>query len=187
MKKSELELMNDEDLLKFLFSSIAKSPKDKSNAFELLKVRGHEFSTDELHSIKLISKLETEGNLNRWHENYTKSSNILFLSIPLGFFEIIFLPKFIHSSFYMIQMLGMALLITTVALLLRFGDDWVKYLLAAIVVLDFLKIIAAIYLNEFSITLIVTEVSLITTLALHILALYMVWKIPKNSSSFELV
>ncbi len=66
--------------------------------------------------------------------NNIKSSNLIFLSVGLGLLNNIIVPELLSSGFVFFVSLVTFLTIIGLGLLVRRGVQWVKYLLAALII-----------------------------------------------------
>jgi hypothetical protein len=63
------------------------------------------------------------------HQNYIKSSNLIFGTVGLGLINLLFSTDFLNSKQNIVTVILTLLIIVGIGFLVRQGKDWVKYLL----------------------------------------------------------
>ncbi|MES2558348.1 MAG: hypothetical protein V4590_01305 [Bacteroidota bacterium] len=113
------------------------------------------------------------------HPNYKKASNVIFLTIILSLIKFFLLDDILHKGTFIGILLAILLFFVGVAYLVRIGKNWVKYFLLFLALSSLLDIPDTVELCKQNI---LSGLAEITISLLDILAIILLFRIPKKST-----
>ena len=110
------------------------------------------------------------------HQNYIKASNLIFGTIVLGLINVVISNRDMNDTKNIITIVVTFLFIAGIGYLIRIGKEWIKYLLLIFLVFGLITMLFIIpQLLGNSIIFIIN----ITQTLMQLLAIYLLFKIPK--------
>ncbi|HEX8017626.1 MAG TPA: hypothetical protein VF465_20535 [Flavobacterium sp.] len=137
VKKSVLEKKSNRELEEYIQSESRFTPQAINYAFEILKSRGKEFSEEEIEIINSQINRTIECDTIVLHPNEIKSSNLILISAGLGFLYMFLSPKVFTSFSTILTGIITIVIIIAIGIGIRNGIQWIKYVMATLVVLGF--------------------------------------------------
>jgi len=113
------------------------------------------------------------------HQNYIKASNFMFLSVGLGIINIILTPGIFVSPKEIITGIIVLLFLAGLALGIKKGISWIKYLLLILIIIGLLGI--PFMIKNLGQNLAIGIINIIQTV-LQIWSLILLFKIPKEEA-----
>ena len=173
VKKSVLEQKSNRELEEYIQSESRFTPKAINYAFEILKSRGKEFSEEEIEIINSQINQTIKRDTIVLHPNEIKSSNLILISAGLGFLYMFLLPKvFTSFSTILTGIISIAIIIA-IGIGIRNGIQWIKYVIATLIVLGLFSLRSTI-IQTFNSNLIAGIIN-ITQTALQIIAVILLF------------
>lgn len=113
------------------------------------------------------------------HQNYIESSNFMLLSMGLGILNFFFLPNTFLSGFVITTGIFTLIFLAGLAILIRRGSSWIKYLLLVLMIIGLVGIPTIIKnLEQYPA---VGAINIIQT-ALQFWALVLLFKVPNEKA-----
>ena len=135
VKKYILEQKSNRELEEYIQSESRFTPQAINYAFEILKSRGKEFSEEEIEIINSQINQTIERDTIVLHPNEIKSSNLILISAGFGFLYMFFSPKVFTSFSTILTGIITIGIIIAIGIGIRNGIQWIKYVIATLLVL----------------------------------------------------
>lgn len=183
VKESVLENKTEKELEEYIEEGNRFVPEASLLAFEILKSRGREFS--ELETQRIMSLISEKSKIPEKviHPNYKKAADLIYLSAALGVINEVLSSAIFNNSFEIGSAVLSLGIIIGIGYSVSKGNDWIKYVLLALMILGLISI-RYIILN-IAINPVVSIINLIQTV-LQIYSIVLLFKIPTSKKNNNL-
>jgi len=173
-----LEGKSNQELEKYIAPDSKFVPEANLLAYEILKARGREFTTEEKERIISLNNEKAQKNTEIIiHPNYKKSADLIYISATLGIGNLIWTYDILNSGIKIFIAVISLAFIFGIGYLVSKGTEWIKYVLLILLILGLigLPLIIINLKNE----PIIGVINIVQTV-LQIWALVLLFVIPKD-------
>lgn len=175
-KKNVLEKMSDRELEQYIKPDSKFVPQAIQYAYEILQSRGRIFTVEEQNRIN-SSVSKTEENESIIHSNYTRASNLIYLTGAIGIVSFIWTSDQLNSGLAIFISVTIITFVFGIGYMIGKGNEMAKYLFIILFALGIFGIPSIInHLN----TNPVLGIMNISQLIIQIWIIVLLLKIPKN-------
>lgn len=182
VKKSVLEQMSNYELEKYIKPETTFVPEATKIAFEILKTRGRDFSSEEIDAINVLINKKEEKKIRPIHENHIKSSNLIFISLFIGVLNFLLYMIFTQNKGGILSALVSFIFIGILGNLIRKGYD-LKVFLLVLFVIGVLGSFRTLFFNLINYPL--NGILSLSQLILELLSIILLFRIPKEFESIK--
>ncbi|QIY89175.1 hypothetical protein [Chryseobacterium gallinarum] len=176
-RKNVLEKMSDHELEQYIKPDSKFVPQAIQYAYEILQSRGRSFTHDEQEHINTILSI-TEGNKTiTIHPNYTKASNLIYLSGAAGIASLIWTSEQLNSGLAIVISIAITAFVFGIGYIIGKGNEVARYLFIIFFIFGLIGIPTLV--NHLSTNPVLGIINIIQ-LILQTWAVILLLKIPKN-------
>lgn len=136
VNKAVLEKMSSKELEAYIKPESRFVPEAVEYAFEILKEREYEFSEADLERWNALKQKKVQSlEEKEVHPDYKKAANLWYISVALGFINLVLNPTGIFFGIVVLLMLS------GIGYLISKGHDWIRYALLAMTILGTLMML----------------------------------------------